>query len=206
MIHITCDCGAALRVDQKMAGRRGKCPKCGGPILVPETAIEVEVEEVVEVAEIAEPDGLPWGPWLRQCQQKLGNAPRRFADKEVQEYLRVRRGCLLPLLFNDKLNQLLRPKQQLDIFANGVVVWGHIIQANSRLFTPGDDDLPGEFVFSMDTSGRVGPEYLASVAEQLGSLKGSKPTHPDLLPIARYLTDEYIRVFGWAVPKPLSPR
>ncbi|HEX5445823.1 MAG TPA: hypothetical protein VFW87_18495 [Pirellulales bacterium] len=40
---------------------------------------------------------------------------------------------------------------------------------------------------------------------QLYSLKGSAPEDPELAPIATYLTDEMIRVFGLPVPKTISP-
>src|SRR5258708_31160700 len=35
-IRVTCPaCGAGLRVSDEAAGKRGKCPKCGDPIIVP---------------------------------------------------------------------------------------------------------------------------------------------------------------------------
>ena len=35
MIEFQCSCGEPLRVDEKHAGRKCKCPKCGGELRVP---------------------------------------------------------------------------------------------------------------------------------------------------------------------------
>ena len=37
-IHFHCDCGAALAVDPRLAGGRVRCPRCDGPVDVPEGA------------------------------------------------------------------------------------------------------------------------------------------------------------------------
>jgi hypothetical protein len=107
--------------------------------------------------------------------------------------------------------KLLKTSRQRAIFRNGLIVWGHIIQANGALFFPGDpddesdDSAPGELVFSTDTTGQVNPEYLARVAQQLKALKHTTPADPQLRAIADYLTEETVRVFGWDAPQQFSP-
>ena len=91
------------------------------------------------------------------------------------------------------------------VYKEGVIVWGHVIQANSMLFDFGTDDHPGELVYSIDTDNQPEVEELGYVARSLFDLKGTKPESSDLLEIADYLTDERIRVFGLDVPKSISP-
>ncbi len=43
-IQVDCACGASFKVKDEMAGRKGKCPKCGGQIAVPAPAKELELE------------------------------------------------------------------------------------------------------------------------------------------------------------------
>jgi len=103
----------------------------------------------------------------------------------------------------DKMATLFRNTNPL--FRDGVVVWGHVIQANQLMFQPGSENCPGEVVYSLAESHQVDPDTLAQVARDLFSLKGTHPNHPELNPIANYLTDEMIRVFGLPVPKVISP-
>jgi hypothetical protein len=91
------------------------------------------------------------------------------------------------------------------LFSKGIVVWGHIIQANSMMWEDGPHNCPGELVYSFDDIDRVDPDYLREVAAELYGLKGTAPSEPDLQPIANYLTDEYVRVFGLPVPASISP-
>jgi hypothetical protein len=42
MLRVTCACGKGLTTDEKYAGRRTKCPKCGGEVTFPATE-DVEV-------------------------------------------------------------------------------------------------------------------------------------------------------------------
>lgn len=51
MINVTCSCGATLRVKDEYAGKRGKCPKCGQAILIPEQEIvDLQIAEEVPYA------------------------------------------------------------------------------------------------------------------------------------------------------------
>ena len=103
----------------------------------------------------------------------------------------------------DKLTTLFDHLPQ--VFTEGTVVWGHIIQANVLMFKPGADNCPGELVYSLDRKRQVQPQYLQELAANLFRLKRTSPDDAELAPIADYLTDEYIRVFGLKVPRSVSP-
>lgn len=165
-------------------------------------------------AQYEDEQALPWARWLAECQQRFGAAPRHF-DPQTLDYIRLDNGWIYGLLFFIPMCKLLKNSRQRSIFRRGQVVWGHVIQANSVLWSPSQiagpgreeaDDAPGELVFSLDVSGRVNPEYLAAVAENLAGLRGQPTADPELKPIADYLEAETVRAFGWSVPKRLSPQ
>ena len=104
---------------------------------------------------------------------------------------------------DDKLGVMFQ--QFNNVLLNGTVVWGQIIQANTQIFSDGDEDYPGELLYSLEDSRRVEVDYLQNLAHKLYSLKGTAPDHEELEGIADYLTDEYIRVYGLEVPRILSP-
>ena len=140
---------------------------------------------------------------ISHCASVFGEAPREFSFMDRWSYLRVGKPLWLWLSPADPLTILFRNMRTL--FQEGTVVWGHIIQANQLMFADGDANCPGEVVYSLADSKAAEPEYLQDVAQALYSLKGTAPSDPELAPIADYLTDEMIRVFGLAVPSALSP-
>lgn len=140
---------------------------------------------------------------LRRCIHNFGEPPRAVSLWDRLSYFRVPKPDWLWLNPTDKL--VIHFKNLNTLFSEGIVVWGHIIQANSLMFEDGPQDCPGELVYSIDDPDRVDPEYLQGVARQLFRLKGTEPEDPDLQPIANYLTDEMIRVFGLPVPSSISP-
>jgi hypothetical protein len=140
---------------------------------------------------------------LRKCIDNFGEPPRAMSLWNRLTYCRVPKPDWLRSHPTDKLRTHFENLKTL--FSEGVVVWGHIIQANSLMFEKGPYDCPGELVYSIEDSNRVEPEYLERVAKKLFSLKGTKPDDPELQPIADYLTDERIRVFGLPVPSSISP-
>ncbi len=129
---------------------------------------------------------------------KFGYSPRSFSIFDRMGYMRVKKPKWLKQHPDDKISLFF--DRLPSVFKNGKVVWGHIIQANSTLFEPGTNDSPGELVYSLEDS-RDCAEMLPIVAHRLYSLKGTEPTNPELAPIANYLTDQYIRVFGLDVPR-----
>ncbi len=90
------------------------------------------------------------------------------------------------------------------LLQSGRVVWARVVQANTLLFRPGQDDHPGEVVY--DPAGRADPDALDAVAERLYALKGTRPRNPSLAFIAAYLTHERTRTRGFPVPPGLGAR
>lgn len=139
---------------------------------------------------------------LQACRENFGPPGRTFSFWERLFYLRVKRPRWCS--DDDELSTFFRHKDRL--LENGVVVWGHIVQANRLLFSPGRDNCPGEVVYVPNTKTVVDPEELSAVASKLFDLKGTEPDDPGLASFARYLTDEMIRVYGLRVPSSVSPR
>lgn len=140
---------------------------------------------------------------LRKCIHNFGGPPRAVSLWDRISYLRVPKPRWLLLYPGDKLTTHFQNLKTL--FSEGIVVWGHVIQANELMFEDGPHSCPGEVVYSIDDSDVVDQEYLQGVAMELYRLKGTKPSDPELLRIADYLTNERIRVFGWPVPSSISP-
>lgn len=62
MIRAQCNCGAKINAKDTWAGKTGKCPKCGQPVLIP--AIAPDVAAIVEPV-------VPLTPVLAQTQQPI---------------------------------------------------------------------------------------------------------------------------------------
>lgn len=140
---------------------------------------------------------------IDDCINNFGPAPRRLSLWNRLTYFRIPQPNWLVDNPSDRLTTLF---QNLPVlFSEGIVVWGQIIQANRLMFEPGIHNCPGDLVYSLTDPRRVTPEQLHVVAVRLGQLKGTTPQHPDLAPIAKYLTNERIRVFGLPVPQRISP-
>ncbi len=140
---------------------------------------------------------------LQECIRRFGSPPRRLRLRDRWSYLQVPRPWWALVDPQEPLHLLFRHVWQL--YQEGEIVWGSIIQANALLFSPGPHNCPGELLYSLEDSAGVDPQYLEEVADRLGELKGTKPDNPALFEIAHYLTDERIRVFGLPVPELLSP-
>lgn len=150
--------------------------------------------------------GYKMGPMrrlLQDCIENFGAAPRRFSWWDRLTYLPIPKPRWLRERPTDGLRILFQNAGRS--FSEGVVVWGHIVQANRLMFSAGNDDCPGELVYSIDDSHRIQGEDLQEVAGALGRLKGQTTADGDLLPISRYLADGQIRVFGLPVPRTISP-
>ena len=85
------------------------------------------------------------------------------------------------------------------LFSEGNVVWGTIIQANSKLFSPGLYDHPAVILYSLDEKIDSKPKLIIKVARNLYSLKG-KQTDQDLQEFSDRLNSE--RAYKWKIPIP----
>lgn len=141
--------------------------------------------------------------WIKQCAQQLGPTPRNFSIWDRYTYLRVARPEWLYQSPQDKLETFFL--NRVSLWKNGRVVWGHIVQANNQLFSPGRYDCPGEVVYSMESNDSIAVNDLASVASKIFELKHSKVRSPSTEPIAQHLENQMTRVFGMPVPDSMGP-
>lgn len=137
---------------------------------------------------------------MAECLNRFGEPPRRLALWN-RPYFHVPKPDWLKEIPDDKLMTIFRHLPA--VFSEGLVVWGHVIQANVLMFEPGPHNCPGELVYCLDRRRLVEPSDLQRVAFALGQLKGTQPQDAELTPIAEYLTNERIRVFGLPVPRSL---
>lgn len=141
---------------------------------------------------------------ISQCAENFGESPRRFSLWDRLTYWRVVRPEFIYQNPDDGLETLFLNLSKLK--RNGKVVWGHFVQANNLLYSPGGGDCPADVVYSLDDAETISPEELGEIAHALAGLKHTKPADPELASIAEYLTSEWARVYGKPVPKSISPR
>ena len=137
---------------------------------------------------------------IEKLREKFGAAPRKFSFLERMTTFHFLRPDWAYEEQPDNLNYLF--DQMSEVYKNGEVIWGRIIQANSQLYEKGNDNLPGELVYTFDQDFRLWT--LDSIGHQLFDLKSQSPEDPELRKISNYLKDEYIRVYGWSVPQSIS--
>ncbi len=139
---------------------------------------------------------------IMACRENFGPAPRNFSFWNRMTYFSISKPIWAKRDPDEKLNLLF--DNYLKVYKYGMVVWGHIVQANSLLFEEGKEDCPGELLFSLNRADCFDPEILSDIAHDLFALKGTEPDDKEFRPIANHLTDEYTRVFGLDVPKTIS--
>lgn len=140
---------------------------------------------------------------LNHCKKVLGPPPRKLPFE--RSYLQLHRPDWLmhPQNKDDRLNLIF--DNLGTVLQRGIVAWGQIVQANTLMFEPGDQDCPGELLYSSSHPGSVDLNELQDVAQRLYALKGTSPKSDDLRSIADYLTAELVRVYGLEVPSSVSP-
>lgn len=84
------------------------------------------------------------------------------------------------------------------LLREGRVVWGHLVQANQRLFEPDPHNLPAEVLYAPHH--KVGPDQLAKVVQQLANPKGRQRDDPAFASIAEHLANERTRAFAMPIP------
>ena len=140
---------------------------------------------------------------IQRCAAGFGHPPRRSSSRNHRDYLRLDPPSWLKDDPDDGLNLLFENAEEL--LRNGVVVWGHLIQANSQLFQPGEKDCPAAVVYSLDPSRKIPPVDLRRIAQEIFALKGTVPSDQNRQKVARIITDEMLRFYGVAVPSVISP-
>ena len=87
----------------------------------------------------------------------------------------------------------------------GVVVWGHIIQANTDLFDPKNyDNLPAGAIYSCDPYYDSRLDQLAEIAGILFATKGKRGVSPELRKLSRIISDERTMRMKISVPESLT--
>lgn len=138
---------------------------------------------------------------LLECRKQFGPPGlRKFPLMDRLFYLNIKRPDWCTE--EEALWQLFENKQ--DVFKYGNIVWGHIVQANTLLFEPGEDDCPASVLFCPDPKQVIHFETLQSAAQRMFQLKNTTPSDPELLKIAQALTNEVTRTFGVKVPQQFS--
>ncbi|MFF7079606.1 hypothetical protein [Streptomyces lavendulae] len=106
---------------------------------------------------------------IDQCRASLGKAPRQFSWFDKFRYLRIPRSDWVER--EDPLAEILKVQDLL--LAEGRMVWGAIVQANSDLFARGWHDLPAAVIYSPDTAVFDGsPDLLLDIARKLYPIEG----------------------------------
>jgi hypothetical protein len=108
---------------------------------------------------------------LQGCRDRFGSPSRSGPDGGTAEYLSIPRpGWLSDEPAHAFYRQILA--DQAALRRGGRIVWGHIVQANKRLFKPGDEDLRAHLVYSLDPAMDGTPTRLQAIADAVFALKG----------------------------------
>jgi hypothetical protein len=98
--------------------------------------------------------------------------------------------------------------RQKDIWRRGRIVWGFVVMANEALHLPGDDDLPGDVVYSLSATDEEAWEKLPQIAKTLFEAKLAEAELSSLPQDKRgmieHLRQETDRAFGLVVPPSMS--
>src|SRR5690242_17380421 len=103
---------------------------------------------------------------LAGCRQAFGSPPRRFSLLDRLTYLNTKR----PIWCNssDQLSRFFEGRNAL--LRDGMVAWGHIVQANQLMFRPGPHNCPGEVVYSNSPTVDIDLADLSDIAHRLFDL------------------------------------
>jgi hypothetical protein len=95
-------------------------------------------------------------------------------------------------------------RKQNKIYSDGVVVWAHIVQANSNLFSKGVVESGASIIYSPDPAFDDKPDALGIVAQTLFAIKGTAQSDPGLAGFSRMLANEMDRAMRLPVPRDLT--
>lgn len=95
-------------------------------------------------------------------------------------------------------------RDQEILLTRGDVVFAHLIQANSLLFQPGDNDAPAAIVFSSDRYYDDHVDELLTLGHAMFDLKGKTHDDPELERFAKAITDEVSALFNFKLPEKIT--
>lgn len=144
--------------------------------------------------------------WIEQCRQAFGSPPRRLTWAE-QESFRIKPTLLIQfylLVARDKNRMILRDQDLLR--DHGRVVWGYLIQANERLFSPHNRwTLPAVVIYGTDPAFDEDIGLLDAIREEILGIGDTIPGNPAWRQIVIALNNELARAFAVPVPTMVSP-
>lgn len=138
---------------------------------------------------------------ITKLRESFGQRQQRMTERSLAALLRA-----APAWMNnsDGLMEIFR--QQRLLLAEGEIVWGALVQANTLLFQPGPSDHPAMLVYSLDRYFDARPAELRMIGSKVFALKGTEPDDPALNSLARLITDEVERSMGLRLPRVFSPQ
>lgn len=138
---------------------------------------------------------------LDECRKSFIDPPRQFDESEMMEF-RVPQPDWMKKDFRPALQELWR--NEIRVFREGSIVWGHIVQAHPKLYLQGTIDYPAALIYSRDAYFDDRPGELAQMAEALGELKGSRHDHPQMQLFSDMMREEREVQLNMALPRPLT--
>jgi hypothetical protein len=138
---------------------------------------------------------------IQRTKEQFGSAPRSFSiwnrlhnKMTPPKWMKVHQDVRLLSIYED----------QKALFTNGLVVWGHLVQANSLLFSPGLSDHPASIIFSLDSHFDKNLYDLETIAHNLYGHKGQEVNEPELAYFVDVITDEFKTPFNIQLPYSLT--
>lgn len=135
---------------------------------------------------------------IESTRKLFGKPPRRF-DSKQKKYNKL----APPSWMKDDALRCIYKDQDI-LFQKGNIVWGHIVQANGRLFEKDGRDLPAAAVFGLDPFFDGNLYRLSEVARQIYELKKAENVDGELAELGKILADEMQREFNYEVPEAIA--
>lgn len=82
------------------------------------------------------------------------------------------------------------PRRQQLLLREGEIVWGAVVQANTRMFRPGWFNHAGNMIYSLDEAVDATPHILLAAVDEIYAAKGGYGYDVELQAIADMLHDE----------------
>lgn len=140
------------------------------------------------------------GELMAQMRSSFAQRQQRMSTLSLQSVLGARPAWMQS---DDPLDEVFR--QQSLLLTEGHVVWAAMVQANNRLFKPGDEaDCPADYVHGEDAYFDERTLELHQVARALAAYKHTQPRDPGLRSLAEHLTGERARAQSELLPRALS--
>ena len=137
---------------------------------------------------------------MRNTRVRFGPAPRKFGIREGMA-LRI----APPTWCTSKDDLRVIYKDQRTVLTEGYVVWSHLVQANSNLFSPkSKDDCPAAVIYSPQIHWGDPLMPLADMAQAVFELREKASESPRERLLGKMLADEYVRFFDEELPSSIA--